>query len=67
LSGYTTGKPFDIFGYDNSGSLAIESLVWTNDTVRATALTLQDGILRQERRSDAPLSRDDLHHGHRAD
>jgi hypothetical protein len=45
LSGYTTGKPFDIFGYDNAGVLALESLVWTNDTTRATALTTQDGIL----------------------
>lgn len=45
LSGYTTGKPFDIFGYDNAGTLAIESLVWTNDTTRATALTTQDGVL----------------------
>lgn len=45
LSGYTTGKPFDIFGYDNAGTPAIESLVWTNDTTRATALTTQDGVL----------------------
>lgn len=44
LASYTTGKPYDIFGYDDSGVLAIESLVWTNDTTRATALTLQDGI-----------------------
>lgn len=45
LSGYTTAKPYDIFGYDNAGTLALESLVWTNDTTRATALTTQDGIL----------------------
>jgi len=45
LSGYTTAKPFDIFGYDNAGTLALESLVWTNDTTRATALATQDGVL----------------------
>ena len=44
LSGYTTGKPFDIFAYDNAGTVALESLVWTNDTTRATALTRQDGV-----------------------
>lgn len=44
LSGYTTGKPYDIFAYDNAGVVAIESLVWTNDTTRATALAYQDGI-----------------------
>lgn len=45
LSGYTTAKNYDIFGYDDAGVLALESLVWTNDTTRATALTTQDGIL----------------------
>lgn len=45
LAGYTTAKPYDIFLYDNSGTLTLESLVWTNDTTRATALTTQDGIL----------------------
>lgn len=45
LSGATIGKPFDIFLYDNAGTLTLESLVWTNDTTRATGLALQDGIL----------------------
>lgn len=45
LAGYTSGKPYDIFIYNNSGTLTLESLVWTNDTTRATALALQDGIL----------------------
>lgn len=44
LAGYTAGKPYDIFGYDNGGVLALESLVWTNDSTRATAIALQDGI-----------------------
>lgn len=35
----------DVFIYDNSGTLTLEVLVWTNDTTRATALTTQDGVL----------------------
>lgn len=41
----TSGKPYDVFVYDNAGTAALETLVWTNDTTRATALVLQDGIL----------------------
>lgn len=44
LSGFTADKNYDIFGYNNSGSLALEGLVWTNDTSRATTLTRQDGV-----------------------
>jgi len=44
-SAYTASKPYDIFAYNNSGSVALESLVWTNATTRATALTTQNGIL----------------------
>ena len=44
LSGYTAGKNFDIFIYDNGGTLTLESVVWTNDSTRATALTTQDGV-----------------------
>ncbi len=40
----TSGKPYDIFVYDNSGTLTLEALVWTNDTTRATAITKQDGV-----------------------
>lgn len=43
LSGLTSGKPYDVFGYVSSGVLTLELLVWTNDTTRATAVTLQDG------------------------
>ena len=43
IAGYTAGKNYDIFAYSNAGTPAIESLVWTSDTVRATALVLQDG------------------------
>lgn len=41
----TTNTPFDIFGYNSgSGLLSLETHNWTNDTTRATALALQDGI-----------------------
>jgi hypothetical protein len=40
----TTTTPFDIFAYNNSGTLALETLNWTNDTTRATALTTQNGV-----------------------
>ena len=41
----TSGKPYDVFVYDSSGTPTLEVLVWTNDTTRATALVLQDGVL----------------------
>jgi hypothetical protein len=44
LGTLTSGKNYDVFVYDNSGTLTLESLVWTDDTNRATAITLQDGI-----------------------
>lgn len=40
----TASKLYDIFAYSNAGVLAIESLVWTSDTARATALTTQNGV-----------------------
>lgn len=45
LSGLTSGKNYDVFLWDNAGTLALElSAAWTNDTTRADALSLQDGI-----------------------
>ena len=41
----TSGKPYDVFCYDNAGVPTLETLVWTNDTTRATALTTQNGVL----------------------
>ncbi len=40
----TTVTPFDVFIYDSSGTLTLETVNWTNDTTRATALVLQDGV-----------------------
>src|SRR5437899_2723242 len=35
---------YDLFAYNSSGTVTLERLAWTNDTTRATALALQDGI-----------------------
>lgn len=46
LSSLTSGRNYDVFLYDNSGTLTLElSAAWTNDTTRADALTTQDGVL----------------------
>ena len=41
--GLAVDENYDVFVYDDSG-LTLELLVWTDDTNRATALALQDGI-----------------------
>jgi hypothetical protein len=35
--------PFDIFVYNNSGTLTLEMAAWTSAIARATAITVQDG------------------------
>ena len=40
----TTSTMYDVFCYDNSGTPTLELTAWTNDTTRATALTLQNGV-----------------------
>jgi len=45
LAGLTASTPYDIWAYNNSGVVALEALIWTNITTRATALTTQDGVL----------------------
>jgi hypothetical protein len=45
LGTITDAKNYDVFLYDNAGTLTLElSAAWTNDTTRADALTTQDGI-----------------------
>ncbi len=40
-----TGRlPYDVFVYNNAGTLTLELLAWTNNTTRATALTTQNGV-----------------------
>lgn len=41
----TTATMYDVWVYDNAGVTTLELLAWTNDTTRATALVLQDGVL----------------------
>ena len=41
----TTNTNYDVFIYDNSGTLTLDLTAWTNDSTRATALTRQDGVL----------------------
>jgi hypothetical protein len=44
LSGLTSGLPYDVFIYNNSGTLTLEAVAWTSSSARATALTTQNGI-----------------------
>lgn len=44
LAGCTASRPYDLFLYDNAGTLATETLIWTNGTTRGTALTKQNGV-----------------------
>lgn len=44
LGSLAADKNYDVFIYDNSGSLALETVVWSTDTARVTDLALQDGI-----------------------
>lgn len=45
LGTLTSGLPYDVFIYDNAGTLTLELLAWTNGTTRATAVVLQNGVL----------------------
>ena len=44
LGTLTSGLPYDVFAYDNAGTLTLEFLAWTNNTTRATALVRQNGV-----------------------
>lgn len=41
----TSGNMYDVFGYISSGALALETLIWTNTTTRATAYAINDGVI----------------------
>lgn len=45
LSGMVTGTGYDIFGFLNAGTLALETQAWTNSSVRSIGITYQDGRL----------------------
>lgn len=40
----TTSTMYDLFMYDNAGTPTLELTAWANDTTRATALVLQNGV-----------------------
>jgi hypothetical protein len=40
----TTNQMYDVYAYNNGGTATLETLAWTSDTTRATALTTQDGV-----------------------
>ena len=44
LSAISAGMNYDIFIYDDEGTLKLNALAWSNDTLRASALALQDGV-----------------------
>lgn len=44
LSGLTENTNFDVFAYDNGGTVSLETVAWTNDTTRATSLVALDGL-----------------------
>jgi len=44
ISGISSGVNFDIFLYDDAGTLKLAFTEWNNDTQRATNLILQDGM-----------------------
>lgn len=45
LGTLTSGKNYDVFVYDASGVVTVDSFVaWTSDIARATALSLQNGV-----------------------
>lgn len=44
LGTLTSGLPYDVFLYDNAGTLTLQFTAWTNSTTRATALTTQNGV-----------------------
>ncbi len=43
ISGYSINTNYDIFIYDNAGTLTLEGVAWSNATLRAVALVQQDG------------------------
>ncbi|MCJ7626600.1 MAG: hypothetical protein MUO76_24165 [Anaerolineaceae bacterium] len=45
ISGFAAATNFDIWLYDNEGTLTLAYTAWSNDILRATALVRQDGVL----------------------
>ena len=58
ISGVAANKNLDVFIYDNAGTLTLSMEEWSNDTLRATALVRQDGVLVKDRGACLPLPGD---------
>ena len=44
LGALAAGTNYDIFVHNDEGALRLSALAWSNDTLRASALALQDGV-----------------------
>jgi len=44
LAGIAADTNFDVFVYNNAGTLSLEIVAWSDATTRATALAVQDGV-----------------------
>lgn len=44
ISGIAVDKNIDVWIYDNAGTLTLAYTEWSNNTLRATAITRQDGV-----------------------
>lgn len=44
LTGLPANTSHDVFLYDNAGVLTLELVAWTSNSLRATAIVLQDGL-----------------------
>lgn len=44
LGTLTNALTYDVFAYNNAGTMALELLAWSTATVRATGLVLQNGV-----------------------
>ncbi len=44
LGAVSGSLPYDIFGYDSSGTLVLEKLAWASTVARGTSLALLDGV-----------------------
>ena len=54
LSGLSASTNYDVFVYNDEGELKLSTVAWSNDTLRASAYSLQDGV---PVRSGAPNER----------
>jgi len=44
ISGFAANSVWDVFAFWTGSAVSFETLIWTNQTTRATAVTLQDGV-----------------------